>query len=139
MGNSLLDSFCCINKYDVLNNQNYPQNFDYKKKNAKNDLNKSLNPIERKSLPSDVINLQLGEKGNLAITTVGKIPICSNNFIFEKFGNPCKDYEIIEKLGEGTYGEVFLARHKITKQMKAIKKIQKKGLDEKEVKQEIEI
>ena len=50
MGNLLLDSFCCINKSDVLNNQNYPQNFNYKNRNVTNDLNKSLNPMERKKL-----------------------------------------------------------------------------------------
>ncbi len=140
MGNSFMDSFCCINKTDIINNQNFPQNFNYKNPHSKYDLNKSLNPMERKSLPSNEIFLATTKRENLKITCVGKIPISSNNFIFEKYGNPCKDYLIIEKLGEGTYGEVFLAKHKTTNQMKAIKKIQKSnGLDEKEVKQEIEI
>ena len=140
MGNSFMDSFCCINKADIINNQNFPQNFNYRNPHTKNDLNKSLNPMERKSLPSNEIFLATNKIENLKITCVGKIPISSNNFIFEKHGNPCKDYLIIEKLGEGTYGEVFLAKHKTTNQMKAIKKIQKSnGLDEKEVKQEIEI
>ena len=120
-----MESFCCINKTDVLNNENYPQNFSYSI-SSKADLNKSLNPMERKHLPSNEI--ALGKNNNskklLQVSTIGKMPVSSNNFIMEKFGNPCKDYELIEKLGEGTFGEVFLCKNKITNQLIAIKKIQ---------------
>ena len=141
MGTSFMESFCCINKTDVLNNENYPQNFSYSI-SSKADLNKSLNPMERKHLPSNEI--ALGKNNNskklLQVSTIGKMPVSSNNFIMEKFGNPCKDYELIEKLGEGTFGEVFLCKNKITNQLIAIKKIQRKsGVDETEIKQEIEI
>ena len=141
MGNNFMDSFCCINKDDIIYNQNYPRHFNYGNANEKKDLNKSLNPMERKSLPSNEIYLEKPNKKKfIQISTIGNMPLCSNNFILEKYGSPCKDYEMIEKLGEGTYGEVFLCKNKITNQKVAIKKILKKhGLDEKEVKQEIEI
>ena len=53
------------------------------------------------------------------------------NTINEELKNPISSidqYKLGEKLGEGTFGTVYLATHKLTKQKVAIKIIEKKKL-----------
>ena len=38
-----------------------------------------------------------------------------------------KDYELGELVGKGSYGSVFIAKHKETGELVAIKKVQKKS------------
>ncbi|KAL0476506.1 cyclin-dependent kinase [Acrasis kona] len=42
---------------------------------------------------------------------------------FRHFEKTIEDYDKIDKLGEGTYGEVFKARHKHTREVFAVKKV----------------
>ena len=50
------------------------------------------------------------------------------------FKNSIKQYELGEKIGEGTFGKVFIATHKITKENVAIKILDKSKLNFKEEK-----
>ena len=70
------------------------------------------------------------------------VPICSNNIIVQKKGDPFQDYEVLEKLGEGTFGKVFKVKNKNNNCIRAMKQIGKKfigDLNDSEVLKEIEI
>ena len=56
------------------------------------------------------------------------IKISSKLFVTESSGNIYKDYEILECIGQGSYGKVYRAKHIKTGAMRAIKKIYKNSL-----------
>lgn len=43
--------------------------------------------------------------------------IKKENFVFKKDNDVKKDYTFMKELGKGTYGVVFLAKHKVTGHM----------------------
>ena len=71
-----------------------------------------------------------------------KLKVTTNTLIEENTGLPNLKYQIIRKIGEGSYGSVFLAINSLTKQNVAIKKINKikeNEIDDLEIKNEINI
>ena len=67
-----------------------------------------------------------------------KINISSNAFVTEKNYRITKDYDIIGKIGHGAFSQTFKARHKITKQVRCIKKLKKKDFKKEEQEKLIE-
>lgn len=55
-----------------------------------------------------------------------QVNINSTAFVTEKKYRVTKDYDIIGKIGHGAFSQTFKGRHKITKQIRCIKKIKKK-------------
>ena len=143
MGN-LMENICCVNNNDIINNQNYPHSFN----NGSEERNLTMRKSEKDRLPSSQIkldtlkhidssNLNLNIEGSLS-----KIPITSKNVIIGKSGDPFEDYEIIKKLGSGTFGQVYKVQNKNNKSIRAMKKIAKywlNNLNDNEVMKEIEI
>ena len=71
-----------------------------------------------------------------------KLKVSINTIIEENSGLPNQKYKIISKLGDGSYGIVYLAVNIITKQnvaMKKINKVKENAIDDMEIKNEIEI
>jgi calcium-dependent protein kinase len=71
-----------------------------------------------------------------------KLKVTINTLIEENNCAPTKKYKIISKLGDGSYGVVYLAVNIITKQniaMKKIKKVKENEIDDMEIKNEINI
>lgn len=66
------------------------------------------------------------------------INICGNAFVTEKTYRITKDYDIIGKIGHGAFSQTFKARHKITKQIRCIKKLKKKDFKKEEQEKLIE-
>ena len=133
-----MEDFCCLNNNDIINNQNYPHSFNDKSY----DRNKSIRKPEKERFPSSII--QLGDSRNInpLVKSTSKIPITSKNVIIRKKGDPFDDYEILAKLGEGTYGQVFKVKNKNNDSIRAMKKISKyllNNLNDNEVMKEIEI
>lgn len=56
--------------------------------------------------------------------------IDTNNLISEKRGRITKDYQILELLGKGGFGEVKKVVHKLTRDVRAMKIIKKDKCDE---------
>ena len=74
----------------------------------------------------------LGEPGKEVGARPDEAPNPSVNNPGSKFkssGTKITDFNMIKKLGEGTFGQVFLAVHKRTGNKHAIKMIEKRNLD----------
>ena len=59
------------------------------------------------------------------IQSINELKITEGMLVQETKGDPFQFYEQIKVLGEGTYGKVFLGKHKISNVLRAIKQIQK--------------
>ena len=119
----ILEGMCCINNEDIIFNQNYPQNFNSNTKSTEITY-KSIKKVQKEKLPSNQIRLGNARKESTVIQ-VSKIPICSKDVIIQKSGDPFQDYEILEKLGEGTFGKVFKVKNKYNNCIRALKSIEK--------------
>ena len=130
---------CCIKNQDIIFNQNYPNNaFNSKSMEIQY---QSLNKEQKERFPSNQILLGNARK-NQPLLRASMVPICSNNIIVQKKGDPFQDYEVLEKLGEGTFGKVFKVKNKNNNCIRAMKQIGKKfigDLNDSEVLKEIEI
>ena len=130
---------CCIDNQELINNQNYPHSFNGK---TLEERYQSLKQSERILLHSNQIKLGKENSQNDLNVRASLIPISSKDIIVEKKGSPFEDYEIIEQLGEGTFGKVFKVRNKNNNSIRAMKQISKSfinNLNDSEVGKEIEI
>ena len=131
-----MEIFCCVDNNDILNNRNFAQSYVG---NSKDTLEKNKTFLGK--LPSTQI--KLGASRNIQLVhSASKIPILTKDVIIAKKGDPFEDYEIISKLGEGTYGKVFKVKNKNNNSIRAMKQIGKdwiSDLNDNEVMKEIEI
>jgi len=139
-----MESFCCVDNNDILNNQNFPISAIGRVTDEKYRTN--INS-DKSKLPANKINLGLSKKISSGIleghlVSPSQIPISTKDIIVAKKGDPLEDYEIITKLGEGTFGKVYKVRNKTNNTIRAMKQIGKHWLNNKndnEVMKEIEI
>ena len=92
--------------------------------------NRSISLIEKKKMGSQIFKDEL------------KLRVQLNTLIEENKCLPTKKYKVINKLGDGAYGTVYLATNLMTKQKVAMKKIDKvkdNEIDDMEIKNEIDI
>ena len=141
------------------NNRSATQMPDYKSKY----LDKSPKPgtaiqsglpnFMKKDSKDEISNFKRKEKKSISLVdkckfgsriSAEEIKLCVNNeqLIKETQGMAKSKYKIISRLGEGSYGSVFLVYNPVTKcevAMKKIKKIKENEIDDMEIKNEIEI
>ena len=145
MLNYLIDKVCCINNEDILENEQH-NSFNKRKSLTSNSSNESTKysktsyPIKY-HLPSNEIKFKQNE--NTKITSLSNLPIGISNIIRKQNDSPFKYYKIIKCIGNGSYGNVYKAEHKITKSIRSIKIIPKDnlvlGFTELDIIQEIDI
>ena len=136
----ILEEMCCINHQDVIFNQNYPNHFDSNSKSIEIQHQKSKKENKEK-LPSNQIRFGSARKEN-AVIQACQIPICSKDVILQKSGDPFQEYEVLKKLGEGTFGKVFKVKNKNNNCIRAMKQIEKgfiMNINDSEIGKEIEI
>jgi serine/threonine protein kinase len=143
MGN-LMESFCCIDNNDIINNQNFPISAIGRVTDEKYRTNFNS---DKSKVPANKISLGLlrnisSGMIDAKLESPSQIPISTKDIIVAKKGDPFEDYEIITKLGEGTYGKVYKVRNRTNNTIRAMKQIGKQWLnnkDDNEVMKEIEI
>jgi len=102
---------------------NKPQKFQRKG-------NRSISLIEKNKLGSNIFKEEL------------KLKVTINALIEETNGLPTMKYKVLSRIGDGSYGTVYLAINIMTKQnvaMKKINKIKENEVDDMEIKNEIDI
>ena len=112
-----------LNYYNEDNNISNENKFQRKGK-------RSISLTQKKKMGSRIFKEEL------------KLKVSINTIIEENSGLPTQKYKIISKLGDGSYGIVYLAVNIITKQnvaMKKIDKVKENAIDDMEIKNEIEI
>ena len=91
---------------------------------------RSISLIEKNKLGSQIFKEEL------------KLKVTINTLVEETSGLPTSKYKVISKLGEGSYGTVYLAINIMTKakvSMKKINKVKDNEINELEIKNEIDI
>lgn len=91
---------------------------------------RSISLIEKSKLNSNIFKEEL------------KLRVTIQNLIEETTGLPSRKYKVISRLGDGSYGTVYLANNLLTKTnvaMKKIHKIKENEIDDMEIKNEVNI
>ena len=120
----------CNNNTSITNNSNENNINSNIINNYQRRKIRSLSLIQKKKMGSQIFKEEL------------KLKVTINTLIEENNCAPTKKYKIISKLGDGSYGVVYLAVNIITKQnmaMKKIKKVKENEIDDMEIKNEINI
>ena len=109
-----------------------------KKSEFEEELSQSINSIHerRNSLGGSSAGSSFLSEGESMISISNKL------FIDEINDSPSKKYQILSKLGSGSFGNVYLARNKFTDERVALKQIKKSSaclLSDGKIKDEIEI
>ena len=92
--------------------------------------NRSISLIEKSKLGSQIFKEEL------------KLKVTINTLIEETNGLPTMKYKVVQRLGDGAYGTVYLAINLMTKAkvaMKKINKVKENEIDDMEIKNEIDI
>ena len=106
MGN-LMDSFCCIDTNEILENTNFRKfSSSNNKENREDSYSGMATPSsELKSLPIMEMKTDNFITPKAKIKSLSNLPISTKNVIRKISGDPFDNYRIIKKLGQGTFGQ----------------------------------
>ena len=117
-----METFCCANKSESNNQNNTRSQYD-------SSNNPSLILQENQNLPSN--SILIGSD----ITKILQINLNNKN------GNPFSNYELLDKIGQGVCGEVFLIKNKNDNNIYVLKKMKRNkslNLNDEETAKQIE-
>ena len=134
----LINEVCCIDANylnDTENENYYPNQFI---DNQGKDIFKNISSFENnkfyhssllKPLPLNEIKYAIPKNYSMnEINSLSKIPISNQNVIRQQSGNPLDHYDIIKRVGKGTFGTVYKVMHKTSGIIRAMKVIPKNNL-----------
>ena len=134
----LINEVCCIDSSYLADteNENFHQNPYYDSLGKNNykvisnfENNKCYHSSQLKALPLNEIKYStLKNCSQNEVKSLSKLPISTQNVIRKQSGNPLDYYDIIKKLGKGTFGTVYKVMHKNTGVVRAMKVIPKNNL-----------
>ena len=123
-----MDKLCCIDTNDILDNTNFKNTLNNSSITGDDSINYSQGPSsEMRALPLSDINTP-SKSPKMKINSLSRIPINTKNIIRKVSGNPFDNYKILQKLGHGTFGQVFKIMQKQTGNIRAMKIIPKNNL-----------
>ena len=124
----IMDKLCCIDTNDILDNTNFKNTLNNSSITGDDSINYSQGPSsELRTLPLSDINTP-SKSPKMKINSLSRIPINTKNIIRKVSGNPFDNYKILQKLGHGTFGQVFKIMQKQTGNIRAMKIIPKNNL-----------
>ena len=124
----IMDKLCCIDTNDILDNTNFKNTLNNSSITGDDSINYSQGPSsEMRALPLSDINTP-SKSPKMKINSLSRIPINTKNIIRKVSGNPFDNYKILQKLGHGTFGQVFKIMQKQTGNIRAMKIIPKNNL-----------
>jgi calcium-dependent protein kinase len=105
-------------------------------------LNKDKSSVEKGKTSStksleNMVETKKTKRNNKMEEEEKKLAITSNMIVSKSDGLPTENYQVIKKLGEGSYGVVWRVKHLITGQERAMKKILKNFKSKRETESEI--
>ena len=134
----LINEVCCIDANylnDTENENYYPNQFI---DNQGKDIFKNISSFENnkfyhssllKPLPLNEIKYAIPKNySKNEIKSLSEIPISNQNVIRQQSGNPLDHYDIIKRVGKGTFGTVYKVMHKTSGIIRAMKVIPKNNL-----------
>ena len=143
----ILDEVCCIDSHNFTESDNNFTSLVTENNHSKDKLNihhHHLSPFLN-TLPKSEIKFTNYQKSShyLSVKSLKTLPINTQNIIRKHSGNPLDNYDIIKKLGKGTFGTVYKVIHKTTGCIRAMKVIpknnMKNGFTDDDIIQEINI
>ena len=109
----LVSKVCCFNNLDIIQNQSI---FTLNSESLEKKYSSLIQKTEDEKQPVSVMKLKDSEIHS-------ELSLTSRYVIIKKEGSPLNDYEVLDKLGEGTFGKVYKVRNKATKKIRALKEI----------------
>ena len=129
----ILEQVCCIDSNNFTQNENnisslIKENHHHPKEKINLHYH-HLSPFLN-TLPKNEIKFPSQQKNNklLSVKSLKTLPINTQNIIRKHGGNPLDYYDIIKKLGKGTFGTVYKVIHKTTGCIRAMKVIPKNNM-----------
>ena len=128
----ILDEVCCVDTNNYMENENYQSSplKESRGRDSRQNLSmykdKFYNSSFLRTLPQNeikLINFKINPQ--IEFKSLKTVPINTENIIRRQSGNPLDHYDIIKKLGKGTFGTVYKVMHKITGTIRAMKVISK--------------
>ena len=130
----ILDEVCCIRSMDFSEYENYHST---KSRTKEKESDKSLetyndiyyNSSLLKTLPeTEINNRTLKNNSRKEFKSLKALPINTEKIIRKQSGNPLDYYDVLKKLGKGTFGTVYKVMHKTTGTIRAMKVIPKNSM-----------
>lgn len=131
----LLEEVCCVDSNHLMESEKFQSSYYREGVGKESDKSnffyndKFYDSSLIKSLPKNEIQFVNPKTNTIKeVKSLKTLPINTQNIIRKQSGNPMDYYDIIKKIGKGTFGTVFKVIHKTTEAIRAMKVIPKNNM-----------